>query len=449
MKIKQLSPTFRNILLISLPIMLGSAAQNVIALTDSILLYRLSEHDFAAIGISGVFYLTIAAIGYGFSKGGQIIIARRMGEQNFDGIRRTFYDMLIFEFILAFFMFIFIKYISPYLFQYFVESPIVLQKCKEYLDARSYGIFFSYLGVALISTYTGIAKTWFVMIDTIFLAVVNYVLCNGLIFGKWGMPSLGIAGAGYASSIAEMLAFILFILFMIYDESAKKLKLFKVVKPEWEETKNLIELSLPIVAQSVVGLGSWFVFFGFIDNLGERALSITNMVRMIYLCLSIPCWGFSSGINTIVSNLIGQEKYNLVIPSINKTIMLCLIITFIISMPIILFPAIIMPYVLGNSGQISILLYATPTIHLLALILIFFIIGGIYFNGMAGTGATLNGLFLQLFSAIAYILMVYYIVNLQRTSVELAWTAEILYWFIMIVFTMKYMLSKKWIHLKV
>ena len=161
MKISQLKPTYKNILLISLPIMLGSAAQNVIALTDSILLYHLSEPDFEAIGISGVFYLTIAAIGYGFSKGGQIIIARRMGESNYKGIRRTFHDMLIFEFILAIIMFCFIKFLSPIIFQYFVESPIVLQKCQEYLSSRSYGIFFSYLGVALISTYTGIAKTWF------------------------------------------------------------------------------------------------------------------------------------------------------------------------------------------------------------------------------------------------------------------------------------------------
>lgn len=429
--------------------MLGSAAQNVIALTDSILLYHLSEPDFEAIGISGVFYLTIAAIGYGFSKGGQIIIARRMGESNYEGIRRTFYDMLIFEFILAIIMFCFIKFLSPIIFKYFVESPIVLQKCQEYLSSRSYGIFFSYLGVALISTYTGIAKTWFVMIDTIFLAIVNYFLCVGLIFGKWGLPALGISGAGYASSIAEMLAFILFVIYMYFDSSAKKLNLFKVIKPELKETKNLIVLSLPIVAQSVVGLGCWFVFFGFIDNLGDRALSITNIVRMIYLCLSIPCWGFSSGINTIVSNLIGQDKYDLVIPSIHKTILLCLSITAIISIPIILFPTSIMPYILGDSGNSSILEFAIPTIHLLSIILLFFVIGGIYFNGMAGTGATINGLFLQIFSAVAYLVIAYLIVNKKNSTVELAWTAEIYYWIIMIIFTLKYMYSKKWIHLKV
>ena len=56
--------SYKRILAISTPIMLGSAVQNVIALSDSVFLYHLSETDFAAIGFVGVFYLVIAAIGY-------------------------------------------------------------------------------------------------------------------------------------------------------------------------------------------------------------------------------------------------------------------------------------------------------------------------------------------------------------------------------------------------
>ena len=76
----QPATSYQQILAISTPIMLGSAVQNIIALSDSVFLYHLSEGDFAAIGFVGVFYLIVAAIGFGFSKGGQIIIARRMGE---------------------------------------------------------------------------------------------------------------------------------------------------------------------------------------------------------------------------------------------------------------------------------------------------------------------------------------------------------------------------------
>jgi len=93
----KLDTSYRQILAISLPIMLGSAVQNIIALSDSVFLYHLSEVDFAAIGFVGVFYLIIAAIGFGFSKGGQILIARRMGERKPEEVGRTFYAMLYFE----------------------------------------------------------------------------------------------------------------------------------------------------------------------------------------------------------------------------------------------------------------------------------------------------------------------------------------------------------------
>ena len=92
----QLKTSYRQILAISTPIMLGSATQNVIALSDSVFLYHLSEEDFASIGFVGVFYLVIAAIGYGFSRGGQIMIARRMGEKQESEVGRTFYAMLYF-----------------------------------------------------------------------------------------------------------------------------------------------------------------------------------------------------------------------------------------------------------------------------------------------------------------------------------------------------------------
>lgn len=59
--------------------MIGSAAQNIIALTDSLFLYYYDVHDFAAAGFVSVFYLVVAAIAFGFSKGGQILIARKFG----------------------------------------------------------------------------------------------------------------------------------------------------------------------------------------------------------------------------------------------------------------------------------------------------------------------------------------------------------------------------------
>ena len=73
--------SYKEILKLSLPIMIGSAVQNLITLTDTIFLGRVGEIELGAIGLVGVFYLMIASIGYSFSKAGQIMIARRVGEK--------------------------------------------------------------------------------------------------------------------------------------------------------------------------------------------------------------------------------------------------------------------------------------------------------------------------------------------------------------------------------
>jgi Na+-driven multidrug efflux pump len=140
----QLQITYRQIFALAIPLILGSAGQNIVALSDSAFLYYRSEEDFAAIGFVGVFYLVMAAIGYGFSKGGQVLIARRMGEGKPEEVGRNFFDMLYFEIALAVIMFLFMQYGCPYLFKYLVKSPVIYEKSLEFLKYRSWGVFFSY-----------------------------------------------------------------------------------------------------------------------------------------------------------------------------------------------------------------------------------------------------------------------------------------------------------------
>lgn len=428
--------------------MLGSAVQNVIALSDSIFLYHLSEVDFAAIGFVSVFYLIVAAIGFGFSKGGQIIIARRMGEDQNREVGRTFYAMLYFELALSIVMFFFMFYGCQYFFALFVNSDVIYTKSLEYIHYRSFGVFFSYMGVAIVALYTGIARTNFIIVDTLILAVVNIILNYALIFGHFGLPAMGIQGAAIASTAAEIIAFIVFVIYMITDKKVHQYHLFEFPKIDIPLIKVQLKIATPIVAQAVVGLGSWFVFFGIVENLGERSLAITNLVRMVYLFLSIPCWGFASGINTLVSNFIGAQKRQAVLPIIWKTAKLCWMVTMVLALPIVIWPEYIL-YPLLGSEDMSLITESQSTLYVLLGILSMFAVGGVYFNGLAGTGATYFGLKIQFVCAVLYISSIYFIVEYTTGGLEWAWATEIFYWIIMLALTAWYLRSNKWHELTV
>lgn len=441
-----LPTSYKNILAISTPIMLGSAAQNLITLTDGIFLGRVGEIELGAIGFVGVFYLIIASIGYGFSKGGQIIIARRDGEGNEKAVGSVFWSMMIFEIFLAIIMFLFMHFGAYYFFSIFVDSDAIFRKSLEYIEFRSYGVFFSYIGVAIIALYTGIARPAFIIYDTLVLGIVNIVLNYGLIFGKFGLPEMGIAGAGLASTIAEIAAFVFFIFYMVFfDKDLKKYKLFRLPKIVMEEVKSMLNLSLPIVVQFVVSLGSWFFFFSIVENLGEQQLAASNLVRMLYLTLSIPCWGFSSGINTIVSNCIGQHRRDAVIPVIKRTVIICASITGLLTAIMLSFPEQLLS--LGTDDW-EVIQTAEPTLKILAVILILFSIGSIIFNGIVGTGATVFGLQVQVIVTVFYLIYIYVVVKVLEGKLEVAWTAEIFYWIILILLSIWYLRSKKWHALK-
>jgi MATE family multidrug resistance protein len=425
--------SYKKILAISLPIMLGSAVQNVITLSDSVFLYYYSEiykmgnGEFASIGFVGVFYLIIAAIGYGFSKGGQIMVARRMGEGRPEAVGDTFYAMTYFELGMALAMFLFMQFGCRYFFALFVDSDLVYAQSLDYIHYRSYGVFFSYIGVAIIALYSGVARTTFIIVDTIVLALVNLALNYCLVFGKFGFPQMGIGGAALASSIAEAVAFVVFIAYIFFDEKSRVYRLFHLPNIDVPLIKEQLRIAAPMVAQSFVGLGSWFFFFSIIENLGERSLAITNLVRMVYLVLSIPVWGLCSGINTLASNAIGKGCPEQVLPLAWRTSKLAFAMTFLLALPLVLLPKVVL-YPLLGAEDMSLIMDATPTLHVLGGILALFSFAAVYFNALAGTGATLEGLKIQALCAVLYSVYVYWVVEYTNGGLEWAWASEIFYW---------------------
>lgn len=439
----KLKASYSQILKLSFPIMIGSAAQNIVALSDSIFLYHLSELDFAAIGFVGVFYLVIVGIGFGFTRGGQLMIARRMGEGRVSEVGRTFYAMLYFELGLALIMFLFLTFGSEYFFKLFINSPVILQKSLEYLHYRAPSLFFSYTGVAIIALYTGVARTKFIVIDTFILGVSNLILNYVLVFGKWGFPAMGIGGSALASTTSEILAFVIFFIYILFDKKAREYQLFKIPIIDFKLVMQQLKLALPVVAQTIIALGSWFLFVTFIEKLGERPLAMTNLIRIVYLILMIPCWGFASGTHTLVSNLLGQNKMDEVIPLAWKTAQLSFTVTILIAIPVCLWPDYIL-YPFFASEDMSLFTDSAVIFKTLLMIIAIYSISTIFFNAISGTGATYFALKIQGFFTALYLIGVYYIVHFTSGGVAWAWAVEIFYWIFILGVSFWYLRTSHW-----
>jgi Na+-driven multidrug efflux pump len=191
-------------------------------------------------------------------------------------------------------------------------------------------------------------------------------------------------------------------------------------------------------------MGGWFLFFSFVEKyLGEYDLAISNLVRTVYMLLLIPSWGFSSGINTMVSHFIGRRKRMAVLPIIQKTALINLISTMVIAIPVLVFPSVFLYPLFWGEGM-SMVNDTKPAFLVLLFILCLYSVTIVYFNGLVGAWAMIKGLWIQFVGNVFYIGSVFVLLRYFNGNVETAWAAELLLWAIIFAMTVYYLKSKRW-----
>lgn len=425
--------------------MISSVAQNIISLTDTIFMGRVGQTELAAIGLVGIFFYSFVMIGLGFSKGAQIIIARRAGGKDFKGIAHIFWNVLYFQLTVAIVIFLLLLFYGTNILSLFVNSASILKASGAYLAYRNFSLFFSFIGFALISFYTGIGKTKIIIYSTIILALLNVGLNYVFVFGKLGVQPMGIAGAGLASSIAEAGASLFLLLSTFFSSVQKQFQLIKNHYLNISIIKKMVKLSMPIVTQFIFGIGSWFLFFSIIEKLGEQQLAISNIIKTLYLFFIVPTAGLGSAGQTLISNLLGQSSQNKVQATTVKIIWLSIVCTASFCVIIFLFPENLLSLI-TNDG--TLIIASKPLLYLLTSILMLYAISnGIYYT-VIGVGAIRVSLKIQIAAAIGYLLYTYYIVFVVKGNLLMAWSAEFVYWFIILVWSIWYIRSNKWMELK-
>ena len=85
----------------STPFFISTLMEQLIGMTDAAFLGRVGEIELGASALGGIFYIAVFMLGFGFSIGAQILMARRNGEGNYERIGTIFYHSLAFLFLMA------------------------------------------------------------------------------------------------------------------------------------------------------------------------------------------------------------------------------------------------------------------------------------------------------------------------------------------------------------
>ena len=114
----------------------------LIGFTDTAYLGRVGETELAASALAGTYYMIIYMIGFGFSIGAQVLIARYNGSGQYFRTGEVFTQGTIFLLLVATLLFILSYLYSPIVLRFLIDSEQVYQATISYLNWRIYGFFF-------------------------------------------------------------------------------------------------------------------------------------------------------------------------------------------------------------------------------------------------------------------------------------------------------------------
>lgn len=433
----------RQILKIALPITLALLVPQINFIVNNIFLSRLGETELGTAGITGVFYLIFALTGNGLNSGIQGLISRRAGENRPEDIGKLFAQGIWISLFFAAASILLTYIFAPFFLSYSLHSETVRKEALDFLRIRVWGIPFLYLFQMCNALLVGTSNSRYMKYGFWTQAAINIILDYCLIFGHFGFPRLGFNGAAWASLIAEIIGLAVFIFIIFYKKMNSRFALFSKMKYNASIAGLIFKQSSPLVAQWLLSILAWLLFYIFIEHLGKRQLAISNTMRNIFGLFGIFVWAFASTTNAMVSNVIGQGKKEQVVMLIKKIMWLSIGFTFILCSLINIFPRLFLSIYKSDAGFVE---EAIPVIRMVTCGMMVMSFATIWLNAVTGTANTRINLMIEIVAIFLYTLYIYFVLKVFHLGLIWAWASEVLYWGVLFSLSYIYIRSGRWKH---
>jgi multidrug resistance protein, MATE family len=238
------------------PIVLANLAINVMTATDFMMLGRLSPHALAAGSLGFFLYQPLFLLGLGVVGALSPIAAAKIGSGHGDDeLRRATHQALISAVLIAVAVWVFLIGATPFLLA-IGEPADIARDAGVYLKGFQWGLAPGLLYYAARSAFAALERPRPALIAGLLAVAFNALANYALVFGKLGMPALGIIGSGFATTLSQTLMCALLFAASRIDPRMAPLRLFA---PPWRlvgaEFAALWRLGLPIGLMIVAEIG--------------------------------------------------------------------------------------------------------------------------------------------------------------------------------------------------
>jgi putative MATE family efflux protein len=308
---------FIRVITLGAPLLVGLIAEFFMYTADSAMVGRLGTDHLAAIGIATMFAELLWVIVWPFAPGTQALTARRFGRQQaamehrpeaFSKLRHEtglVLDNALIVAIVAGVGAIGIASFSHQILALLIDNKDLIRKADSYIEIIKYlmpiaGIFFAMYGFLAALNLTRV-----VMVASVSLNLLNIVFNYALIFGKFGLPAMGIQGAAIGTLLAQFMGATFLAVYILFARSTKEYHCFRFDRLRVILMRDIFVAASPIIAQLSVSMSIFLLYEAVIESLGTVYLAVTHVLFMSFIFVRTMIEGFAEGGSILVGNYLG------------------------------------------------------------------------------------------------------------------------------------------------
>ncbi|MDE6761552.1 MAG: MATE family efflux transporter [Lachnospiraceae bacterium] len=315
------------LLSMALPMMLSMLVQACYNIVDSLFLARVSEESITAVSLAFPVQMLMISFGGGLGVGVNALLSKSLGEKNFEEANRAAMNGIFISLLGAFCFIFFGIFFCKSFFISQTKDAVIVKEATSYLSICTIvcvGLIFQMIFERLLQS-TG--KTIFSMITQLTGAVINIILDPIFIFGYFGMPRMGTAGAAVATVAGQCVAAVLGLVFNLKFNHDIRLKL-KGFRPKKSTIKRILVVGLPAMVMqsvgSVMNFGMNHILLGF----STTAAAVFGIYFKINSFIFMPVFGLNNGMIPILSYNYGAKNKDRMLKTLKLSIMYAMLIMF-------------------------------------------------------------------------------------------------------------------------
>lgn len=298
---------WKNILLLAIPSLLSFATQTVVGTINLIMVGHLGAIVIAIVGVVNIIIYNAFALFSGIGHTVNYLVAQNYGANDMrSGIRRTYIALYI-SALVGLLLLVIGIFFSDQILWLTTGSKEIADQGTYYLQLRIIAQAFGVVSFALHGFLRGVGDTRTSMILSIVSNVTIVTLVYALTFGHFGLPELGLNGAGYAILAGEAVGFVL-ALFVFFVVKHKQFHTRTWVRARASEVKELGGESFKLGLQEFSMSLSMFIFTMFVARLGTTALAANEIALNVMAFGFMPAFAFGATATIMVGQEVGRGE---------------------------------------------------------------------------------------------------------------------------------------------